>query len=40
MLSCDSFGDCGVVRYNIVQLSDPTAGLEGVLSNVVHEYVP
>ena len=40
MLTCDSFGDCGVARFNIVRLTDPAAGLDGLLSNIVYEYLP
>ncbi len=37
-LTCDEFGDCAVVRFDIVRLDDPTAGVEGLLSNVIYTY--
>lgn len=37
-LTCDEFGDCGAARLNIVQLTDPTAGVEGLKANVVYTY--
>ncbi|MBC8503699.1 MAG: branched-chain amino acid ABC transporter substrate-binding protein [Anaerolineales bacterium] len=37
-LSCDQYGDCGVARFNIYRLDDPTTGIEGLLSNVIFEY--
>ncbi len=40
ILNCSEFGDCGVVRLNVVQLDDPAAGLEGLMSNVVYTYTP
>ncbi len=39
-LSCDEFGDCGALRYNVVRLDDPSAGFEGLESNVVYTYAP
>ncbi|MCP4537614.1 MAG: ABC transporter substrate-binding protein [Chloroflexi bacterium] len=39
-LSCDEFGDCGVIGFNIVRLDDPAAGLEGARANVVYVYDP
>ncbi len=29
MLTYDEFGDCGVVRYNIIRLGDSAVGVEG-----------
>ncbi len=39
-LACDEFGDCSVPHFNIVRLDDPSAGLEGLESNVVYVYTP
>jgi branched-chain amino acid transport system substrate-binding protein len=39
-LTCDKFGDCGVGRFQIVQLNDPQAGIEGLNKNVVYTYTP
>lgn len=37
-LACDAYGDCGVVKFDIVRLDDPAAGIEGLLSNVIYTY--
>lgn len=37
-LTCDQFGDCGVVRFNLVRLDDPSGGVEALRSNVVYTY--
>ncbi len=37
-LTCDRFGDCGAARFEVVRLDDPTAGVAGLLSNVVYTY--
>ncbi|MCP4345542.1 MAG: ABC transporter substrate-binding protein [Desulfobacterales bacterium] len=37
-LSCDKFGDCAVAKYDIMQFSDPGAGLKGLKANVVYVY--
>jgi branched-chain amino acid transport system substrate-binding protein len=37
-LSCDQFGDCGSWWLDYYRLEDPTAGLEGLLQNVVFMY--
>jgi len=37
-LTCDEFGDCGIGKFNIVRLDDPSAGIEGLRSNVVYTY--
>ncbi len=39
-ITCDEFGDCGIPRFNIVRLDDPTAGIKGIKSNVVYTYTP
>ncbi len=39
-LTCDQFGDCGVGRFAILRLDDPSAGLEGMWSNVIYTYAP
>jgi branched-chain amino acid transport system substrate-binding protein len=37
-LGCDEFGDCGADRFDIVQVEDPTTGLEGLTKNVVYSH--
>jgi branched-chain amino acid transport system substrate-binding protein len=39
-LTCDQFGDCASARFNVVRLDDPTAGIEGLMSNVIYTYEP
>lgn len=39
-LSCTQFGDCGVSSFVIIRLDDPTAGVEGLISNVIYTYTP
>ncbi|MCP4536306.1 MAG: ABC transporter substrate-binding protein [Chloroflexi bacterium] len=39
-LTCDQFGDCSTVKFVIVRLDDPSAGIEGLRSNVVYVYAP
>jgi branched-chain amino acid transport system substrate-binding protein len=39
-LTCDQYGDCGVARFQVVRLDDPTAGLEALAANVVYTYPP
>ena len=39
-LTCDEYGDCGVARFEVVRLDDPSAGLEGLRANVVYAYPP
>ena len=39
-LTCDELGDCGAARFIIVRLDDPSAGIEGLLSNVLYTYTP
>jgi branched-chain amino acid transport system substrate-binding protein len=39
-LACDEFGDCGVLRFQVIRLDDPAAGLEGFATNVVYTYPP
>ena len=39
-LSCDEFGDCAPPRFNVLQLEDVAAGLEGLRSNVKFLYAP
>ncbi len=39
-LSCDEFGDCGRSIFNVLQLEDISAGLEGLKSNVKFVYSP
>lgn len=37
-LDCDAFGDCGAVRFDVLRLEDPSAGLAGLTNNVVYSY--
>ena len=39
-LNCDEFGDCGVANFSIVQLTNPSTGVEGLKQNVVYTYTP
>jgi branched-chain amino acid transport system substrate-binding protein len=39
-LTCDEYGDCGMARFEVVRLNDPTAGLAGLAGNVVYTYPP
>lgn len=37
-LSCNQFGDCGVAQFEVVQVINPEAGIEGLKSNIVYHY--
>lgn len=37
-LTCDEFGDCAAVKFDLVRLDDPAAGIEGLTSNVIYTY--
>jgi branched-chain amino acid transport system substrate-binding protein len=37
-LTCDRYGDCGVAQFQVVQLDDPAAGMQGLAANVVYTY--
>jgi branched-chain amino acid transport system substrate-binding protein len=39
-LTCDQYGDCGVAKFKVLRLDDPTAGLAGLEANVVYAYPP
>lgn len=39
-ISCDEFGDCASPKFNVLQLMDPAAGVEGLKSNVKFTYSP
>lgn len=39
-LSCDSFGDCTIPRFNILRLDNPQAGLEGLQHNIMSSLSP
>jgi branched-chain amino acid transport system substrate-binding protein len=39
-LTCSRYGDCGVARFNVSRLDDPTAGLRGLEANVVYTWPP
>ena len=34
--TCDSFGDCNTKGFSILRLDDVSAGVDGVLSNIVY----
>ena len=38
ILNCDSFGDCGAARLNIVQVEGSTANVEELRGNVIYTY--
>jgi branched-chain amino acid transport system substrate-binding protein len=38
--TCDEFGDCSTASFQIVRLDDPSAGFEGLTSNVIFTYTP
>jgi len=35
-LTCDQFGDCGAIEFNIYRLDDPKAGVRGLSRNIVY----
>ncbi|MGD9972942.1 MAG: branched-chain amino acid ABC transporter substrate-binding protein [Desulfatirhabdiaceae bacterium] len=37
-LTCDEFGDCSLPVFNVLRLDDPSAGIAGLLSNVMFTY--
>lgn len=39
-LTCDEFGDCAPQSFNVLRLTDPAAGVEGLKSNVFFTYAP
>jgi branched-chain amino acid transport system substrate-binding protein len=39
-LTCNEFGDCAAPRFNVLRLSDPEAGVEGLKANVQFTYSP
>jgi len=39
-LRCDEFGDCASQSFNILRLSDPAAGVDGLKKNVQFTYRP
>ena len=39
-LTCDAFGDCVRPRFNVLRLTDPAQGVDGLLRNVVYTYAP
>lgn len=38
--SCNEFGDCAKPSFNILRLSDPAKGVEGLKANVLFTYTP
>ena len=39
-LTCNEFGDCAAQSFNVLKLTDPAAGVEGLKANVVYTYAP
>ncbi len=39
-ITCNEFGDCSAARFIIVRLDNPAAGIQGLISNVIHTYTP
>lgn len=39
-LTCNEFGDCSTVSFNVMRLDDPAAGLKGLTKNVIYTYTP
>jgi len=39
-LTCNEFGDCAAQSFNVLKLTDPAAGVEGLKANVVFTYAP
>lgn len=39
-LTCSKFGDCGIPRFAIWRLKDPSKGMKGLKSNVIFTYTP
>ena len=39
-LTCNAFGDCGLARFNVLQLIEPAQGVEGLQANVKYTYAP
>jgi branched-chain amino acid transport system substrate-binding protein len=39
-LSCNEFGDCAAQSFNVLKLTDPASGVEGLKGNVVFTYAP
>ncbi|GAB6035587.1 hypothetical protein JCM15519_01460 [Fundidesulfovibrio butyratiphilus] len=39
-LNCDQFGDCASPAFNVLRLTDPAGGLDGLEANVVYRYAP
>ncbi|MBN1878204.1 MAG: branched-chain amino acid ABC transporter substrate-binding protein [Anaerolineae bacterium] len=37
-MTCDTFGDCAVIKFDLVQLEDPALGVDGLLTNVIYTY--
>jgi branched-chain amino acid transport system substrate-binding protein len=40
VMTCDRFGDCADPVFNVLQLEDPRAGIQGLQSNVLFTYRP
>lgn len=40
ILACNAFGDCASPVFDILRLDDPTAGVDGLQSNVMFSYGP
>ena len=39
-LTCNEFGDCAAQSFNVLKLTDPASGVEGLKGNVVFTYAP
>ncbi|MDO9082059.1 MAG: ABC transporter substrate-binding protein, partial [Humidesulfovibrio sp.] len=39
-LTCNEFGDCAAQSFNVLRLTDPAAGVEGLKGNVVFTFAP
>lgn len=39
-MQCNDFGDCAPVRFNVLRMDDPAAGVEGLKANIVYSYAP
>ncbi|MHC1702160.1 MAG: branched-chain amino acid ABC transporter substrate-binding protein [Humidesulfovibrio sp.] len=39
-LNCNEFGDCAAQSFNVLKLTDPAGGVEGLKGNVVYTYAP
>ncbi|NEP84519.1 MAG: ABC transporter substrate-binding protein, partial [Okeania sp. SIO3B3] len=40
VISCNEFGDCSGLRFNVYQITDPAAGVAGSRENLVFSFLP